>query len=717
MKISTKSAICVLALAALGPACNDDSGFNAGAGQQTQPPADNSDDARGAQPEPSSEPTPISNPDASGPETTVNARNPLGASDSTIFSYVASQETGAEFQITLDNQDVQTDFTLDNRYSDRTEEYAQINRTQLSAQFQQGSPGQPVEDMFDQSDKRGIVDILIVVDDSGSMRQEQENLSDKLDDLLTYLDQTNWQIGVVTTTPKDRCEITLINYQDPQGNDRFRTAVQPGTRGSGQEHGIKESVNGLRCNENPWVRSDSTVAVLIVSDEDNCSNDGRNCRGEPWETEQYLIDYVENDLNRVVGQNAAFYGIFSSPTDPCDTAYHEGIQYQRLVDYKANGQKRWGDICDNNYGNTLRKISENISSLIRNQWELSQTPDNAADVLVEIGLDGTRTPVDPGDYDLNGKILTFLPGREPPIGSKIYASYTVGATEMFDRVTTAEEPADGTVRVMIDGTVLNSGDFTVAGQEIIFGQQPSANASIQIDYRRNTPLQTQFAVSGTPKDNQLQVFVDNQATNNFTYDSTTKLVTFNNPPLDNRMIKFDYTNVDGPKLSYKLPISGDNARNFKLFYNNQELNFTRNQDTLTIDAADHEKDRTLTLRYEVDDTSEKMFPLPDAPLSGSVSVESDSMPCSLGNGFELIDSTLVSRCVVENQTQFTISYQYLATRKQFVLNEVEQPERFRWEVRINGQTTSIFTRTANTIVLNSEPPLGAKVDIYLSPLD
>ena len=142
------------------------------------------------------------------------------------------------------------------------------------------------------------------------MSQEQQNLGNKLEALLSSIGKTDWRIGVVTTTPKDKCEISLINAAEVNGSAKFKQAINAGTGGSGNEAGIKEAVNGLRCTENPWVRNDSSVAVLIVSDEDNCSINGKNCAGEDWETEQYLIDYVQNTMQRPVGQTSGFYGIF-----------------------------------------------------------------------------------------------------------------------------------------------------------------------------------------------------------------------------------------------------------------------------------------------------------------------------------------------------------------------------------------------------------------------
>ena len=193
------------------------------------------------------------------------------------------------------------------------------------------------------------------------MSREQQNLSTKLNDLLSSVANTDWKIGVVTTTPKNTCQITIISKSEADAMNKFKMAVEAGTNGSGNEAGIKEAVNGLRCTENPWVRADSSVAVLIVSDEDNCSKNGSGCAGEDWDKPQYLIDYVQNTMGRVVGTNAGFYGIFSDPDDPCDTAYNNAPQYKELVQYNANGKKNYGDICDASYATTLNLISSNIS--------------------------------------------------------------------------------------------------------------------------------------------------------------------------------------------------------------------------------------------------------------------------------------------------------------------------------------------------------------------
>ncbi len=288
-----------------------------------------------------------------------------------------------------------------------------------------------VEETFFQEGLPGVADIALVIDDSGSMDKEQENLSTKLGDLLVALKQSDWQIGVITTTVKveggkDVCQLKLIRSTDSDVEEKFREAVTPGVGGSGEEQGVRQAVNALRCHETPWVRPDSTVAVLIVSDEDNCSKDGEDCGNNPWAKESYLIDFVEKDLRRTVGKNAGFYGIIVPTKEKCETAKNLSAQYERLINYKAGGNLNYGNICDASYKNTLERISKNIAKLLSAKFMLKQVPD--ADSTKIVGVKANGEAITPNDYTVNGTTITFKIGSEPALGSQIVTNYKVTTT-------------------------------------------------------------------------------------------------------------------------------------------------------------------------------------------------------------------------------------------------------------------------------------------------
>ncbi|RYZ87272.1 MAG: hypothetical protein EOP04_12065 [Proteobacteria bacterium] len=289
--------------------------------------------------------------------------------------------------------------------------------------------GTLVEEKFVQLGKKGDADILIVIDDSDTMGEEQANLAAKLNDLLVEVKDSKWQIGVITTTVVvengfDKCVLTLIKSTEAGYQEKFRNAVSA-TNGSRNEQGIRQAVNGLRCAATPWVRPNSTLAVLIVSDEDNCSSNGSECPSQPSKTERYLINYVENDMERVVGVNAGFYGIFSPPAAPCKTAENVATQYQKLVNYGANGSMNYGNICDTSYTQTLQRISKNIAQLLGSQFNLKGSPDMGT--LKVTGTKANGSAIQSRDYSVRGQTLNFSSGNEPALNTEIVVTYKVTA--------------------------------------------------------------------------------------------------------------------------------------------------------------------------------------------------------------------------------------------------------------------------------------------------
>ncbi|MBC7660110.1 MAG: hypothetical protein H7249_10405 [Chitinophagaceae bacterium] len=130
--------------------------------------------------------------------------------------------------------------------------FNQLNRPVYTEVFPQSSQLQDLSESFQQnSTASGILDLLLVIDNSGSMTEEQQNLSSKLSPLLYYLKDSDWRIGVVTTDPKDGCLRGLISKGDANSSELFTNAVNAGIKGSGNERGILQAVAGLKGECNP----------------------------------------------------------------------------------------------------------------------------------------------------------------------------------------------------------------------------------------------------------------------------------------------------------------------------------------------------------------------------------------------------------------------------------------------------------------------------------
>ena len=185
------------------------------------------------------------------------------------------------------------------------ETISQINRPVQTVSSSQGHDGDTTNESFAVIEA-GLLDLLIVIDDSDSMDPYQQKLADNLPSILTHIGNTNWRIAVATTS--DPCLrqtsggtqiLTKAIYDaDPAaGKDTLTELIDVPVKSS-YERGILMGTDALQgicgASTNAWIRSSANVAMLIVTDEENCgsaSNEG--CDGDPWETASYFTDVLE----------------------------------------------------------------------------------------------------------------------------------------------------------------------------------------------------------------------------------------------------------------------------------------------------------------------------------------------------------------------------------------------------------------------------------------
>jgi hypothetical protein len=707
----------------LQSACND-AGFQSGrtlSDEKAATAADGTGDAV-ARPEGSSYESSDQIPAKVETTTMEESKRP----DTIISSFQASTTKDASFRFTLEPKSVKTDFTLEDKLAPVKDTFTQLTRNPLTNSFTQGNSGTAMTEEFDQATRRGLADILIVIDNSGSMKEEQANLATKLNELLVSIKDANWQISIINTSPvvpsgvainsaaaegKELCNTTLIKAGDVDAAEKFATAINAGISGNGNEQGIRQAVVGLRCTEKPWVRAGSSLAVLIVSDEDNCSRDGADCGSLPWAKEDYLTKYVETTLQRSVGTNAGFYGIVAPSKTVCSTAGNAATQYLRLFDYKANGAVNYGNICDKSYSTTLNRISDSIALLLDSQFELKALPDTST-LKISLKLaDGTIKAVANSSYTQVGKVITFLPGQEPPAGSKIITEYKAGAKPILSSFTLSQDPAPGTVLAKINGAMAAAGSYSVSGRTVSFAQAPAEMATIMIDYRENKALLDRFKTAAVPVADSIKVTVNGQATSNFTFDAAKSEVVLKSIPADGQTVEIAYNMTNGPRLAYTLPVSKDGS-NFKIMDGSTPVGFTQSGSTFTISADAHKAGKVLTLSYDMPDGSAKTFEIGRMPIAGSADIQSSQAACDLGMGLDILDDKLISSCAVTSAMEFTLNYKYTDTTRIFQVMGVENPEVGQWTVYLDGEATREFVRSGAAITLNQEPAADARIDIH-----
>jgi hypothetical protein len=137
------------------------------------------------------------------------------------------------------------------------------------------------------------VDVVFVVDDSNSMGALQSALAAGAPAFFADLVAANvdYRIGVVTTDLEDpdrrgRLVAPVIEAGVGNGAAAFAAAVQPGIEGSQLERGLGAAwaavTPPLATHENEGLRRENArLAVVIVSDEDDCSDDGALSSSDP----------------------------------------------------------------------------------------------------------------------------------------------------------------------------------------------------------------------------------------------------------------------------------------------------------------------------------------------------------------------------------------------------------------------------------------------------
>ena len=589
-------------------------------------------------------------------------------------------------RLKVGSQTANEDLTMRAERQSKSKEFTQVTRAKVTEFARQGHPGMSKTENFGQMNL-GVLDLLIVVDNSGSMNEEQQNLAARLDPLMQFVMESDWRINVVTTDPANGCSRAVIRRGDPNAEATFRNAIMAGTNGNGNEQGIRMAVEGLSCPQANWLRPNSSIAVLFVSDEDNCSNRGRGCAA-PYNSPNYLLNHLAQNLGRIPGKNARIYGLIWQPNTQCSSGYSVGYQYAELIE--GTGGKS-GSICDPDYATTLRSISADVATILSSDFELSNVPDPGSVKVTVNGLQQT------GGFVVRGKTLHFDP--KPTYGAKIDVTYTVGATPILSRFKVKATPAPRTLMVTVNGQSMSPSQYSFDSQslEVVFLTPPPSDADIQIEYRENTSLVSTFPLGEEELPGSVQVKINGQAVSDFVV-TPDHMVEFTNPPLDGATVRIAYQAKGAPILNYAIRTPDAAIKDLKVVDTDtgQELFPVYQNGTLTFAAEDFRDGRKVAVSYREQDAGHLLAKLPTLWEPASLKIQPDEGNC----GYDIKGAELELHCDSPNGTMIQLSWQFRsAVRQDFTMAGVLDPDQGVWSVLIDGTPTSEFIRSGTTISL------------------
>lgn len=243
------------------------------------------------------------------------------------------------------------------------------------------------------------VDILFVVDNSGSMAYEQQSMASRVRNFLDVVNGLDWQIAVTTTDPsnstygdgrlvtmKGLSSTYILNSSMNATTARtvLSNTLQRTETGSGSEQGIFAAYRAIERSQSSsggntnFIRANSQLAVVVISDEDESANGAKN---DP----SNFIKFVQDSYG---SQKAmSFHSIISRPGDKAckDTeGYSYGYRYEQIS--KLTGGVI-GDVCATDYAAQVQGIAEGVRKTLKT-ISLSCAPVIDASHSVSVVKDG-----------------------------------------------------------------------------------------------------------------------------------------------------------------------------------------------------------------------------------------------------------------------------------------------------------------------------------------
>jgi hypothetical protein len=287
------------------------------------------------------------------------------------------------------------------------------------------------------------VDVLVIVDNSGSMSLEQSNMATRFNTFLSKLQGLDWQVGIVTTDMRtdsknsalkdgrllyfSRLKSYLIKSTDPiaTAQTAFAETVQrPASEGSGNEQGIAAAYRALeRATSNTapnvgLIRPGAALSIILVTDSDETvagnENTGDVTTFGPKNMPDLLLNYVKTNLP---GKTFKYNSIIVRDNDlAClnlkdsgNEAY--GKNYQKMTNLTSGVL---GNVCESDYGNQLSVIGDNTTEQIKvvplDCAPVDKDANGVPDLIVKNGAGTVVT-----NYVLSGRMVTF--DANLPVGS------------------------------------------------------------------------------------------------------------------------------------------------------------------------------------------------------------------------------------------------------------------------------------------------------------
>lgn len=277
------------------------------------------------------------------------------------------------------------------------------------------------------------VDVLLVVDNSGSMGPYQTKLGEDFGGFFEFFAEgaVDWRLAVAHTDARaeDYGSIRgpIVTAEAANPAEQFAEVVNVGTDGGGIEAGLGAARKLLEAKRNGFPRDDASVSVIFVSDEEDAS---------PGPIPEYVNAFFDLRGHR---QREAFNASALTVTERADCDAEQYQQSALGTRYVETARLTGGisaNLCVDDFAQIVRDLALTTSTMI-DTFVLQRKP--ALSSLLVI-VDGVEVPCDDGQwrYDLvtrdgvDKPAIVFAPGQLPLPDADVVVEYRPGGGDPAD---------------------------------------------------------------------------------------------------------------------------------------------------------------------------------------------------------------------------------------------------------------------------------------------
>ena len=264
-----------------------------------------------------------------------------------------------------------------------------------------------------QQEEISVIDVLWVVDNSGSMYTFQQSLAANVGSFINVFinGSADYHMAVITTDSYTFSD--FISAGDPNAETLMSAMILVGLGGSGNETGIAMAERSLKIGDakpgGDFFREEATLIIIFVSDERDHSG--------TW------INYISFfDIIKPQGKFIP-YGVIGDTPNGCSytngsvfRSAEAGIGYWDLINYYGG---TWFSICSSNWGTQLQQLAHEVTS--RDIFALEHL-DPIIDTI-EVRVNGQISYN--WSYESSSNSVIFDNGHVPDSGNTISIEYAI----------------------------------------------------------------------------------------------------------------------------------------------------------------------------------------------------------------------------------------------------------------------------------------------------